>query len=185
MSNPFAGLPAHVNNINFSQDGWIETDDNPDFRTQWVNCVYGLSGSYAATTRYIYYSLIILIVLAHRQGWILSAAIGFVMTYSSTAAIHGLALFITSATIQHTAGQIVLQGDPNNTEHLRKDDSATFLGLTPTVFDTDITVVQIIVGMTFCLLLPMWLNSTTFRDTNLRRRLSSCSGPRCCLAVHS
>lgn len=81
-------------NVHFDSQGWIignnATGSNPYFRTQWIQCSYEISGGCGPTPRYIYYFLALLSVGARHQSWVINAALGSVMVYSSTAAVHAL-----------------------------------------------------------------------------------------------
>ncbi|KAK0710092.1 hypothetical protein B0T26DRAFT_679416 [Lasiosphaeria miniovina] len=100
--NPFfASLhPPKLNivpsNLLLDAHCWIigteTTGNNTFFRSQVVQCSYPISGGYGPTARYVYYFMAILSVVAHKQSWVATAALGSVIVYSSTAAIHALVL---------------------------------------------------------------------------------------------
>ena len=81
---------------NTTADLWVvgndATGNNTSFRTQWIQCAYPISGTYGPTPRYTFYVLAIFTVLMRRSAWIGTAALGSVMVYSATAAVHAIVL---------------------------------------------------------------------------------------------
>ncbi|KAL1644723.1 hypothetical protein SLS58_004184 [Diplodia intermedia] len=101
MPDQFTGIvPFH----NTSDYDWISgnelTGDNQNFSTQWVECFYPVSGTYAATPRLIYYVFILAALLLEylrarfkiKFAWFQEAIVGVIMAYSSTTAVHALVL---------------------------------------------------------------------------------------------
>lgn len=80
-------IPLH----NVTSDWWV-VRNNSLFNTQWIQCSYPISGSYGPTPRYLFYVLVLIALHKRKTAWIVTAALGSVMTYSATAAIHALVL---------------------------------------------------------------------------------------------
>jgi hypothetical protein len=57
-----------------------------------ATCVYPISGSYDLLTRILFYLLLVFALLYRRHTWVAIAALGTAMTYSTTTAVHALAL---------------------------------------------------------------------------------------------
>lgn len=57
-----------------------------------VFCVYPVSGTYTSFQRILFYLTTALALLGHAHEWLTAACLAFTVLYSSTAAIHGLAL---------------------------------------------------------------------------------------------
>lgn len=55
-------------------------------------CVYPISGTYTSLQRNLFYITTALALLGHAHEWLTAACLAFTVSYSSTAAIHGLAL---------------------------------------------------------------------------------------------
>ena len=85
-------IPPH----NTTADQWVignvTAGNNTMFRTQWIQCCYPISSTYGPRQRYIFYVLAIFTVLMRRSAWIGTAALGSVMVYSTTAAVHAIIL---------------------------------------------------------------------------------------------
>ncbi|OJD38669.1 uncharacterized protein BKCO1_40004 [Diplodia corticola] len=101
MPDQFIGIVPYHNTIDYD---WIRgnglTGENQNFSTQWVECFYPVSGTYAATPRLIYYAFILAaLFLEHLRArfktgfaWFQEALVGVIMAYSSTTAMHALVL---------------------------------------------------------------------------------------------
>lgn len=57
-----------------------------------VFCVYPVSGTYTSFQRSLFYLTTALALLGHSHEWLTAACLAFTVSYSSTAAIHALAL---------------------------------------------------------------------------------------------
>lgn len=57
-----------------------------------VFCVYPVSGTYTSFQRSLFYLTTAVALLGHAHEWLTAACLAFAVSYSSTAAIHGLAL---------------------------------------------------------------------------------------------
>lgn len=62
-----------------------------------VFCVYPVSGTYTSFQRSLFYLTTALALLGHSHEWLTAACLAFTVSYSSTAAIHGLALALFQA----------------------------------------------------------------------------------------
>ncbi|KAM3448773.1 hypothetical protein MY3296_007498 [Beauveria thailandica] len=168
---------------NIDEDSWIVGSDaqgqNTDFDTQVVQCAYSPSGSYGEMPRYSFYALaVVLTIVWRRVGWVAKVALGAVMVYSTTTAIHSVVL----ATIRT---RLVLGIDPkaDNYELVRVQslsgpgqalsydeaaaagDNALWMPVVPMAWDADADPVLAIVGFTFLVLLPMQIWSLTMRES--------------------
>lgn len=77
---------------NQTVDGWA-IEGNPLFNTEWVQCFYPISGGYGRTPRYLFLALALFAVLQKEEHLDSDgAALGSVMTYSATAALHAIEL---------------------------------------------------------------------------------------------
>ncbi|KAK3361594.1 hypothetical protein B0T24DRAFT_671264 [Lasiosphaeria ovina] len=165
-------------NVPLDAQSWIIgteiTGNNTFFRTQLVQCSYPISGGYGPTARYIYYFLAILSVVAHKQSWVVTAALGSVMVYSSTAAIHAVVLahfrkLLTPqgildgnyevALVEGTSpsGQWVWEGGGGY------EGGPVWFPVLPMAWDNDCDPVLAIVATAFLLFLPMQIWSKTLR----------------------
>lgn len=176
----YKGLTPYFNTLG---NDWIIgsewTGQNPYFRTQFVQCFYPVSGSYGSTSRIVYYLAIVIALIARRRiGWLAYAALGLVMTYSSTAAIHALILVIVrkemapddridlprSEKVQVQGNWTpTYEGSPLGYTHYA-GNSQLWLPLIPMVYDRDADPVLTIVGTAFLILLPMQIWSSTVRS---------------------
>ncbi|KAK7711911.1 hypothetical protein SLS64_005182 [Diaporthe eres] len=57
-----------------------------------VHCVYPVSGTYTSPQRNLFHLTTALALLGHEHEWLTAGALAFTVSYSSTAAVHGLAL---------------------------------------------------------------------------------------------
>lgn len=101
MPEQFIGIVPYHSSFNYD---WIRgndlTGENQNFTTQWVECFYPVSGTYAATPRLIYYVFILAALFLEYLRtridigfiWFQEAIVGVIMAYSSTTAIHALVL---------------------------------------------------------------------------------------------
>src|SRR5215469_752988 len=62
-----------------------------------ATCVYPLSGQYCILQRSNYYALLVFAIFAQNHNWLLSAALGTVVTYAGVTAIHTFVLAITAS----------------------------------------------------------------------------------------
>ncbi|KAM3557850.1 hypothetical protein MY1884_004300 [Beauveria asiatica] len=129
--------------------------------------------------RYSFYALaVVLTIVWRRVGWVAKVALGAVMVYSTTTAIHSVVL----ATIRT---RLVLGIDPkaDNYELVRVQslsgpaqalsydeaaaagDNALWMPVVPMAWDADADPVLAIVGFTFLVLLPMQIWSLTLRES--------------------
>jgi hypothetical protein len=63
---------------------------NATYDAKRIICVYPLSGQYSLLNRLLYYALIIVAVFGHSHLWLVTGPLAYVMTYSSTAAVHAV-----------------------------------------------------------------------------------------------
>ena len=152
---------------NFTSDWWV-VRNNSFFNTQWIQCSYPISGSYGPTPRYLFYVLILLALHKRRSAWIVTAALGSVMTYSATAAIHALVLVsmrtklipsdIANWMVVLVSGTAGPSGGVDGT-----GINPLWLPVIPMAWDNDGDPVLAIVGTAFLVLLPMQIWSNTFK----------------------
>ncbi|OBT61982.1 hypothetical protein VE03_08641 [Pseudogymnoascus sp. 23342-1-I1] len=69
---------------------------NATYDANRILCVYPLSGQYSLLNRLLYYALIIFAVAGHSHPWLVTGPLAYIMTYSSTAAVHALIMAIVS-----------------------------------------------------------------------------------------
>ena len=161
-------------------DHWV-IEDNPLFNTQWVECSYPISGSYGLMPRYLFYFLALFAILKRRSAWIVTAALGSVMTYSATAAIHAIVLVALRTRLipnwvpnEHMF--VLVNGTSASGFNDTTGDSALWLPIIPMAWDNDADPVLSIVGTAFLALLPMQLWSTTFKRSEAKTVLFLWSG---------
>ena len=165
---------------NITSDWWV-VGNNSQFNTQWIQCSYPISGSYGPTPRYLYYTLVLFALLKRRSAWIVTAALGSVMTYSATAAIHAVVLVSIQkkliprdianwmvVLVEGTAGP---SGEFDGTGH-----NGLWLPVVPMAWDNDVDPVLAIVGTAFLVLLPMQIWSNTFKKSPTKSVLYLWSG---------
>lgn len=153
-----------------SQDFWVlNPNPHPIFNIQWVQCSYPISGGYGPPARFIFYALALFAILMRRNAWIVGAAMGSVMTYSATAAVHAIVLvglrtsivpswlYEDPMLISASANGTWASGVPNVTRE------GIWLPVLPMAWDNDVDPVLAIVGFAFLALLPMQLWSNTFK----------------------
>jgi hypothetical protein len=131
--------------------------------------------------RYIFYFLVLFSVLERRRSWLAGIALASVMTYSSTAAVHALALVVGRT-------RMISQSGPNNYERVMVGGSTTdgmwvsstsdnwqqnglWLPVVPMIWDNDIDAVLAIVGVSFLVITPMQVYSTTFQKSETKNIL--------------
>ena len=151
-----------------TNDNWVKRG-SAAFSTQWVSCSYPISGSYGPTPRYVFYLLAVFAVLMRKSTWIGTAALGSVMTYSTTAAIHAIVLLAIRSKMYQGYGladgyymRVLVEGQPIS----GLDDglgNALWLPVLPMAWDSDTDAALAIVGTAFLALLPMQVWSTTFK----------------------
>lgn len=167
------------------EDAWVELSEdrgpNPYFETQMVRCYYEISGGYGPTPRIAYYFLIIVAMFARRKTWVATAALGYIILYSSTAAVHAIVLAVvrTKLFARDWDGnyEVVLIGGNSkkgipyfnplkeNLEVLYNTYDSLWVPLLPMTWDLDVDPVLAIVGTAFLVLLPMHIWSQTLRQT--------------------
>jgi hypothetical protein len=171
-------------NVHLDSDGWIVgtdfTGNNSFFRAQWIQCSYEISGGYGPTPRYIYYFLALLSVVARRQSWVIDAALGYVMVYSSTAAVHALVLagmrtlLAPHSMVANYEVALVQGASPTGriTDDPVGDDAAApvWMPILPMAWDNDTDPALAIVATAFFLLLPMQVWSETLRRAGTRQK---------------
>ena len=179
LSNPF--LFSLLPNIKYrlpvseaNAEGWlIPVGGNPIFNTQWVQCSYPISGGYGPTPRYIFYTLALFAILKRRSAWVVTAALGSVMTYSATAAVHAVVLVAirTKMVPQHVMDKwfsVLAAGSTKSGVRDISDPNALWLPIVPMAWDNDGDPVLAIVGTAFLVLLPMQLWSSTFKRSEAK-----------------
>ncbi|KAH8904488.1 hypothetical protein BR93DRAFT_930520 [Coniochaeta sp. PMI_546] len=169
-------------NLHWGADGWIVSDNitsnNTFFRTQWMQCGYQISGSYGALPRYIFYALAIVSLLGRRKSWVVGVALGSVMVYSATAAIH--ALVLASIRTKMAPDAMLANYEVVRVEGTSPSGSAedvytnvagsAWIPVLPMAWDNDDDPVVAITGCAFLLLLPMQIWSKSLEQAQLRRK---------------
>ncbi|KAM0739827.1 hypothetical protein ACQRIT_005011 [Beauveria bassiana] len=167
---------------NTDEDGWIVGSDaqgqNADFDTQLVQYAYSPSGSYGPTPRYAFYALLVVTIVWRRVGWAAKVALGAVMVYSATTAIHAVIL----ASIR-TRLMLAIDPEAKNYELVRVQglsitgqalsydetaaagDDSLWMAVLPMAWDSDVDPVLTVVGLAFLVLLPMQIWSLTLRES--------------------
>ncbi|KFZ14992.1 hypothetical protein V502_05822 [Pseudogymnoascus sp. VKM F-4520 (FW-2644)] len=69
---------------------------NATYDANRILCVYPLSGQYSLLNRLLYYALIVFAVVGHSHPWLVTGPLAYIMTYSSTAAVHALIMAVVS-----------------------------------------------------------------------------------------
>lgn len=172
-------IPPH----HYTADLWVlgsnATGNNTMFRTQWIECSYPISANYGLTPRYIYYALVLFTVLMRKSAWIGTAALGSVMAYSATAAVHAIILVaLRTKMIPADLPDYMVILAEGNTIYGSDDSTATelWLPVLPMAWDNDGDPVLAIVGTAFLVLLPVAAWSTTFRESKGKAVISLWSG---------
>ena len=165
---------------NVTSDWWV-VRNNSFFNTQWIQCSYPISGSYGPTPRYLFYVLVLLALHKRRSAWIVTAALGSVMTYSATAAIHALVLVSirTKLIPSDIADWMVVQVSGTSGPTGEFDGTgidSLWLPVIPMAWDNDGDPVLAIVGTAFLVLLPMQIWSNTFKQSRTKSVLYLWSG---------
>ena len=172
-------VPPH----HYTADLWVlgsnATGNNTMFRTQWIECSYPISANYERTPRYIFYALALFTVLMRKSAWIGTAALGSVMAYSATAAVHAIILvalrtkLVTADLLDYMV--VLAEG---NTIYGSDDGTANelWLPVLPMAWDNDGDPVLAIVGTAFLILLPMAAWSSTFNRSKAQAVIFLWSG---------
>ncbi len=162
-------------------DNWVQ-GGNAAFSTQLVSCSYPISGSYGPSPRYIFYLLAIFAVLMRKSAWIGTAALGSVMTYSTTAAIHAIVLLAIRSNMYQGYGLadgnymtvlVAGQSDSGLNDGL---GNALWLPVLPMAWASDADAALAVVGTAFLALLPLQVWSTTFKTSGAKPVLFLWSG---------
>ncbi|KAH8600407.1 hypothetical protein B0O99DRAFT_737201 [Bisporella sp. PMI_857] len=164
-------------------DGWI-TNKGTVYNTQWIDCSYPISGGYERTPRYLFYTLIMVSFLGRKLPMVTGVALGSIMVYSGTAAVHALALFIIrydlwpEPSYNGGAPEIVLTGTFTDPGNLTASESTctpldlvtagSWFPLVPMAWDSDNDAVLAITGVAFLVIAPMQAWSKTFRNANAK-----------------
>lgn len=168
---------------NATTDGWIVssnlTANNTFFRSQWVQCQYPISGGYGLTSRIVFYLLAAISIFGRGHEWTVGAALGAVMIYSSTAAVHALILVgirqLLAPSWLFPEYQVVL-AEGEAPDGLYGDMSMTqpnaplWLPIIPMAWDNDCDPTLLITGVAFLLLLPMYNFSKTLKKVSPEKR---------------
>ena len=147
-------------------DGWVHGNEiignNSFFKAQSIDCRYPISGTYGPTPRYIFYTLIILSIFWRKNTWIATAAVGTVMAYSATAAIHALVLFIPNLLERGSHADVLVEGKTMSSAP-DTEDNTIWVRLFASVLDSDSEAVWTIVTTTCLVLFPIRLWSSTLQ----------------------
>ena len=165
---------------NVTSDWWV-VRNNSFFNTQWIQCSYPISGSYGPTPRYLFYVLVLLALHKRRSAWIVTAALGSVMTYSATASIHALVLVsirtkLIPSDIANWMVVLVSGTARPSGEFDGIGIDSLWLPVIPMAWDNDGDPVLAIVGTAFLVLLPMQIWSNTFKQSRTKSVLYLWSG---------
>jgi hypothetical protein len=112
-----------------------------------VTCTYPLSGQYDHLPRFLFYVAAVFAVLGRHLSWVAEAALGIVIAYSATAAVH---LFVLLGT--YGFGMPFTDGFPYSVNDASSFGDIDFFGIAP------------VVSLTVVLLTPMLHWSETFRS---------------------
>ncbi|KAG6995705.1 hypothetical protein G7Y79_00043g079890 [Physcia stellaris] len=187
ITDPFliSLLPKAENRLPITYEnaeGWLTpVDGNPLFNTQRVQCSYPISGGYGPTPRYLFYILALFAILKRKSAWVVTAALGSVMTYSATAAVHAVVLVVVRTKIipDYVLNKwftILVAGTTLSGVNDGLEPDALWLPILPMAWDSDGDAVLAIVGTAFLALLPMQLWSSTFKTSNAKTILFLWSG---------
>lgn len=199
----------HINPEHYTQpDGSISLEKypatNPYFRTDAIRCYYDISGGYGPTPRLVYYFLIIITMLGRRRGWIATAALGYIMLYSGTAAVHAVALAAVRTKLMppnwrhnyevvlvdgYSSGGIAKFNEYPHISVVQNQIWELWMPVLPMAWDLDVDPVLAIVGAAFFVLLPMHIWSQNLRQTRDRPIVIAWGvllfiGMACALAAH-
>ena len=170
VQNLFPAAEAIIPSHDITADRWVvgnnATGNNTMFRTQWIECSYPISATYGLTPRYIFYTLAAFTVLMRKSAWIGTAALGSVMAYSATAAVHAIILVaLRTKLVPPDLPDYMVVLAEGNTIYGSDDVTANelWLPVLPMAWDNDGDPVLAIVGTAFLILLPMEAWSSTFR----------------------
>lgn len=169
---------------NATIDGWVIanplTANNTSFRSQWIQCQYPISGGYGLTPRIVFYVLAAVSIYGRGHEWATSAALGAVMIYSSTAAIHALILVgireqLSPSSLFQMYQIILVQGQSPDGWYYPEDttqhNAALWLPVAPMAWDQDCDPTLLITGVAFLLLLPMYNFSKTLKKASIEQQL--------------
>ena len=117
-----------------------------------------------------------------KSAWVGTAALGSVMTYSATAAIHAIVLLAIRSNMYKGYGladgshmRVLVEGQ-SNSGYDDGVDGALWLPVLPMVWDSDTDAALAITGTAFLALLPMQIWSKTFRQSGAKPVLVLWSG---------
>ena len=116
------------------------------------------------------------------SAWIGTAALGSVVTYSATAAIHSIVLLAIQPKMYKGYGladgyyMTVLVGGHSESGYNDGLDGALWLPVLPMVWDSDTDAALAVTGTAFLILLAMQIWSRTFRQSGAKPVLFSWSG---------
>lgn len=156
-----------------TSDWWV-VSNNTLFDTQWIHCSYPISGGYGPTPRYLYYFLVIFALLMRRRTWVVRAALGSVVAYSSTAAIHAMVLaiirtqLIPKYIVNYMAVLVDVQVASDTHGEDGDESNVLWLPVLPMAWDSDGDPVLAVVGTAFLVLLLMQLYSNTFKNSSAK-----------------
>ena len=171
-------LPINYGNA----EGWlIPVDGNPYFNMQSVQCSYPMSGGYGPTPRYLFYILALFAIMKRKSAWVVTAALGSVMTYSATAAVHAAVLVVIRTKmipdyVLNKWFSVLVAGTSKSGLDDGLEPDALWMPILPMAWDNDSDAVLAIVGTAFLALLPMQLWSSTFKTSNAKTILFLWSG---------
>ena len=112
-----------------------------------VTCTYPLSGQYDHLPRFLFYVAAVFAVIGRHRTWVAEAALGIIIAYSATAAVH---LFVLLGLYRF--GMPNENGIPTDVNDARGFGDVDFFGIAP------------VVSLTVVLLTPMLHWSETFRS---------------------
>lgn len=171
-------IPLHQVN----STGWV-IEEHSFYNTQWVNCFYPISGGYGPTSRYIYYIFLEAAVILRDKEWAATTALGLAMTYSSTAALHAIILFVLlqtrtpdRSTTEYVqvggstfAGQMAVQD--GHYIQTNRTSGELWLPVAFMAWDDDSNAVLAILQTAFLTLLPMHMWSPQIRNASKGKKI--------------
>lgn len=92
----------------FLRDGGISYDNIGNSTSSEVIIVYPLSSCYAGLQRALYWVIIVFTIVGLGNTWLVTAAFGTAMTYSSVAAVHAIAIYAVRSTQYYESDAIAI-----------------------------------------------------------------------------
>lgn len=150
----------------------------PLFIAEWVTCAYPVSDLYASSARYLYYTLLVLVIATQWYTWLANVFLGVVAAYAGVAAIEAFILAAnpagmpdpTTVTIPYidrasVPGNATLSQIPNLITNFRE------IVVQPAALEYDIDAVLAVVVVGYLFMLPVHCWSSSVRTNRARQLL--------------